>query len=314
MLISHLNSLRALEATLRHGSFSAAAIELGVTPAAVGQRVRALEEYLGRELFTRSPSGIDAQEDVRSVEAVLTNSFSGLATAMAELKNRNPGSRLSVTLPASFVENWLTSLISEFYQRHTSVDLRLDASNRDIDLMSENFDFAVRYGAPPGDQLEGTVLFEDYVLPVCSPEFARLHAISPAFRSLENVPLIHMTNRTSDPSWVGFDGWGRAFGFDPKFLSHGVHFSKVSSGLQSAIAGQGLVLCGLVEAFNAIRSGLLCTPFGPNMRCKTDGLYRLLWVRDRPMGSLQLDFREWILTKAAAFRSDTADFLGDGTD
>jgi LysR family transcriptional regulator, glycine cleavage system transcriptional activator len=312
MLVSHLNGLRALEATLRLGSFTAAAIELGVTPAAVGQRVRTLEEYLGKELFIRTPSGINPKSELSGVEAQLTNSFSGLAAAMTELKKRNPSSRLSVTLPASFVENWMTSLISEFYQRHASVDLRLDASNRDVDLMSENFDFAVRYGAPPAEHLHGVVLFEDYVLPVCSPGFAKEYVADPSVRSLENTPLIHIGNRTSDPSWVGFDGWGRAFGFDSEHLDHGVHFTKVSSGLQSAIAGQGLVLCGLIEAFNSIRSGLLVAPFGPKMICKTDGLYRLLWASEQPMGSLQLDFKEWLLAKAATFRRDTETFLREG--
>lgn len=86
MLLTHLNALRALEATLRLGSFTAAASELGVTPAAVGQRVRTLEDYLGTELFLRTPTGIRAKADVRSVEALLTNSFSGLANAMSELK------------------------------------------------------------------------------------------------------------------------------------------------------------------------------------------------------------------------------------
>ena len=314
MALSHLNALQALEATLRLGSFSAAAIELGITPAAVGQRVRALEEYLGSELFLRTPSGIKAQENVRNIEGLLTNCFSGLASALTELKDRNPGSRLCVTLPASFVENWLTSLISEFYQRHTSVDLRLDASNRDVDLMTESFDFAVRYGEPPGDELENVVLFEDYILPVCSPDFARQHAIEPVSRSLKNIPLIHVAGRTRDPSWVGFDGWGRTFGFDELHLSHGVHFSKVSSGLQAAIGGQGLVLCGLVEAFNSIRSGLLVAPFGPNMNCKTDGLYRLLWARHRPMREIQLDFRDWLLEKAADFNRESENFRNSGVE
>ena len=309
MRLSHLNALRALEATLRHGSFSAAADELGITPAAVGQRVRGLEDYLGRDLFLRTASGIEALDDARRVEARLTNSLSGLATVLAELKDRDLSSRLSVTLPASFVENWLTASLSEFYQRHTSVDLRLDASNRDVDLSVETFDFAVRYGAPPGPELDGVVLFEDHLLPVCSPEFAREHGVEPALRSLKDIPLIHITDRTGDPSWVGFDGWGKAFGFDRETLGHGVHFSKVSSGLQSAISGQGLVLCGLVEAYNAIRSGRLVTPFGPGMRCRTEGLYRLLWVRDRPMGGLQADFREWLLERAAAFRHERDAFL-----
>ncbi|WP_354298054.1 LysR family transcriptional regulator [Phenylobacterium koreense] len=53
----HLNALRAFEAAARHGSFSLAAGELGVTPAAVGQLVRTLEEWLGAPLFHRGSTG-----------------------------------------------------------------------------------------------------------------------------------------------------------------------------------------------------------------------------------------------------------------
>ena len=311
MQISHLNALRALEATLRHGSFSAAASELGITPAAVGQRVRSLEDFLGKKLFERTSTGIRALEDVRQIEPMLTNSFSGLAAALDQLRAGLSSSRLSVTLPASFVENWLSPLISEFYQRHAEVDLRLEASNRDVDLLTEQFDFAVRYGSHPIDQLQGEVLFGDYVLPVCSPEFARQYGIDPGLRSLKGIPLIHIMSRTSDPSWVGFEGWGSAFGFEQTNILDGIQYSKVSSGLQSAIAGQGLVLCGLVEAFNAVRSGRLAIPFGPSMRCATDYKYRLLRVRGRTMSKLQADFREWFLEKVADFNDELNNLMID---
>lgn len=309
MRISHLNALRALEAALRHGSFSAAAGELGITPAAVGQRVRSLEDYIGQDLFERTSTGLRATESARQVERQLTSGFLELSGALDQLQGNQADTRLSVTLPASFVENWLSPRISDFYQRHSEVDLRLDASNRDVDLLSEGFDFAVRYGTTPDTRLESIELFGDHVLPVCAPEFARHFAIHPSQRSLERIPLIHIVNRTSDPSWVDFPGWGQAFGFESDSLRQGVEFSKVSSGLQSALAGQGLVLCGLVEAFNAVRSGQLVLPFGTAMRCDTDYKYRLLWVRGRAMTRVQADFRDWFVAEAGTFRSEMQDML-----
>lgn len=314
MRLSHLNALRALEATLRHGSFTAAAAELGITPAAVGQRVRSLEEYLGKQLFERTNPGIKALADARQVETVLTSGFSAIAGGLEQLKASKSRNQLSVTLPASFAENWLTPSISEFYRRHEEVDLRLDASNRDVDLLAEGFDFAIRYGKPPPDYLEGTVLFGDWVLPVCSPEFAERYAITPELRTLEDIPIVHVLNRTSDPGWAGYEAWGKAFGFDPDHLNHGVRYSRVGSGLQSAIAGQGLVLCGLVEAYNAISSGRLILPFGPSLRCRTGFVYRLLWVRGKPMSPLQDLFRDWILEKSAAYDRAASRLLAAGRD
>ncbi len=306
MQISHLNSLRALETTLRHGSFTAAADELGVTPAAVGQRVRALEQYLGRDLFERTGTGISALENAKRVETLLTTGFTALAGGLEQLRFEHARNRVSVTLPASFAENWLTPSISEFYQRHAEVDLRLDASNRDVDLLAEDFNFAIRYGLPTAEPLQEIVMFGDYVLPVCSPQFADRHKLDPELKSLNDVPLIHIMNRTSDPGWVGFEGWGRAFGFDPSHLGHGVRYSSISSGLQSAISGQGLVLCGLTEAYNAIKAGRLVMPFGPSLRYRTHYEYRLVWVRGKELTSLQEDFMDWVLDMAREFRREAS--------
>ena len=309
MRLSHLNSLRAVEATLRCGSFTAAAAELGITPAAVGQRVRVLEEYLGRDLFERTSTGITAIEDARRVETLLTTGFSAVASGLEQLKLEHISNRVSITLPASFAENWLTPFISEFYQKHAEVDLRLDASNRDVDLLAEDFDFAIRYGRPTAHPLREILMFGDFVLPVCSPQFAERHKLSPQLRTLEGVPLIHILNRTSDPGWVGFDGWGETFGFDPSHLGHGVRYSRISSGLQSAILGQGLVLCGLTEAFNAIKAGELIMPFGGSLRCQTHYEYRVVWVEGKKFTSLQKSFMTWVLDKAEAFRSQSSELL-----
>ena len=100
MHISHLNALRALEATLRHGSFSLAANELGITPAAVGQRVRSLELYLDKCLFIRSSSGIEPTEDALRVRGFLKDGFARLAQAFEQLKPNDAAGRLRITLSA----------------------------------------------------------------------------------------------------------------------------------------------------------------------------------------------------------------------
>ena len=309
MRLTHLNALRALEASLRHKSFSDAADELGITPAAVGQRVRSLEEYLGRKLLHRTRTGVIPTDEAMRAEALLHTGMSALSSALEHLRLADPERRLSVTLPASFAEQWLAPSIWEFYRRHEEIDLRLDASNRDVDLITEGFDFAIRFGRATAAPLEEAHLFDDAVLPVCSPEFLKRYPMHPGLRSLAGIPLIHVDNRTSDPGWVGFDGWGAAFGFDQTGLGTGVRYSSFSSGLKSAIDGQGLVLSGLVEAFNAIRDGALIAPFGPALRCKTEFSYRLIWVADRPQTDVGADFKEWVLAKARTFRRDVGDFL-----
>ena len=100
-----------------------------------------------------------------------------------------------------------------------------------------------------------------------------------------------------------------AFSFDQAGLRSGVRYSSFSSGLKSAIEGQGLVLSGLVEAFNAIRAGLLVTPFDPSLRCQTQFSYRLIWLAGRKRTALGDDFVDWVLEKAERYRRDVSDFL-----
>lgn len=179
MKISHLNALRALEATLRRGSFANAAKELGVTPAAIGQRIRSLEEYVGRRLFERSANGAVPTAEARKLLPVLNTGFSALESALNELQPAQDRRRISVTMPESFAENWFALVLSDFTVRHPEADFRLDASNRDHDLVSEHYDFAIRYGKPLGDPFDERLLFGDSVQPVCAPGFARRYNIRP---------------------------------------------------------------------------------------------------------------------------------------
>jgi LysR family glycine cleavage system transcriptional activator len=308
MRLSHLNGLKAFEATLRTGSFRAAARELGVTPAAVGQQIRGLESYLSCRLFQRTNRGTSPTEAAQRVEERLTSSFFVLGDVLSQLKSPRSENRIAVTLPASFAENWFTGHISDFYGRHSEVDLRLDASNRMVDLVAEAFDFAIRYCAPPDERYDETWLFGDFVLPVCSAEFAEKYGLSGAPRSLRDLPLIHLHNRTPDPQWADWDMWVERFGFEGAHTQTGLHFSQFSSGLQAALAGQGLVLCGVTEAFNALREARLVTPFGPELNCPTGYQYRLISLRTRSLTKLQQEFRNWVVETAEKFR-DSIDRL-----
>ena len=107
---------------------------------------------------------------------------------ISQLKYRPLKNRLAVTLPSSFAENWFTGRLPDFYRLNSEIDLRLDASNRMVDLLTEDFDFAIRYGQPSPGIYEEKELFGDFVLPVCTPEFANRYRLSNKQKSFEGVP------------------------------------------------------------------------------------------------------------------------------
>ena len=309
MRVTHLNGLKALEACLRTGSFGNAATELGVTTAAVGQQIRTLEDFLDCRLFVRTSSGAQPTEQAREVERKLTQSFSTIDGVINQLKHRQTGNRLAVTLPSSFAENWFAGRLPDFYRLNSEIDLRLDASNRMVDLLTEDFDFAIRYDRPSSDVYDEQQLFGDFVLPVCTPEFANRHRLSGNQNSLEGVPLIHLGERTPDPQWADWMAWGEAFGFHPDTLQSGMLLTEFNSGIQTAIRGQGLVLCGITEAYNAIKEGTLVIPFGAQRSLPTSYKYRLVSVRARKLSSLQNQFKDWVIRIAEEFRQEVNGFL-----
>ncbi|MBW8640663.1 LysR family transcriptional regulator [Hoeflea sp. WL0058] len=309
MKLSHLNALRALEAVLRTGGFRTAAEELGVTTAAIGQQIRGLEAFVGRNLFIRSPGGVHPTDQALRLRNRLTYGFWMVHEVLEELRDVHSSNRIGITLPESFAENWFTKRISEFYRLNSEVDLRLNASNRRVDLVAEGFDFAIRYSPPPEDEFACVDLFGDHVLPLCTPGLAEKYGLSESNSTLDGVPLVHLDNRTPDPQWPDWQSWRLAFGVDPGDISSGVRYSRISSGLQAAVSGQGLVLCGITEAYDSVVSGQLIMPFGPDKRMTTEYRYRLLWLKDRNLGALQRSFRDWITGLAHSFNDCVTELL-----
>ena len=302
MRTPHLNGLRAFETALRTRNLTAAGRELGVTAAAVGQQIRTLEGYLGRKLFERRPTGVVPTAAALRVQDRLTAGMSILSDVVVQLSSVQD--RVAVTLPESFAENWLTLRLSDFYRDNAGVDLRLDSTNRQVDLFQEDFDFAIRYSALPEDNLTSIKLFDDSVLPVCTPDFAAEYGLSPGTLVLADAPLIHLVDRTPDPDWVDWPRWADTFSVDLGDLPRGPTFSRFNSGLRAAVAGQGLVLCGIVEAFHAIEQGQLVVPFGFERRCQASYRYWLVHVEGRHLSRVQRKFVAWIEKVAKAFQHD----------
>jgi len=294
---------------MRTGSFRSASEELGVTTAAVGQQIRGLEAYLGRTLFLRSSTGARPTDEALRVKDRLTGGFSILDDVLMELRRVRSANQVAVTLPESFAENWFTRRIPDFYRQNSAVDLRLNASNKRVDLAADGFDFAIRYSPPPDSGLDAIDLFGDFVIPVCTPEFARQFALSEHVTTLTDVPLVHLDNRTPDPKWASWHDWSTVFGIETGRDKTGLRYSKISSGLQAALSGQGLVLCGVTEAYDALAGGQLILPFGPARHVRTGYRYRLLSISGRVMGSLQRRFCDWTIEQASRFRSAVGDFL-----
>jgi LysR family glycine cleavage system transcriptional activator len=310
MRLSHLNGLRALEATLRNGNFRQAARELGVTPAAVSQRVANLEAYVGRKLFTRAPTGAEPTRLARKYADTLTTSLRGLSEVLEGLTDAQARNRIAVSMTQTFAEAWLLPRLSSFYKVGTEIDFRIDTTDRVVDLRTEDFDYGLRYSLPPGDDYRDIELFSGYCIPLCAPAFAEKYDLSPKTRSLRDVPLIHIQDPTSDPDWIDLTGWAQRFELESEGIERGLRFSHAVFGIQAAVAGRGLVLAGAADAPDAILSGDLINPFGPEFVLVLQYKHRLISLADKPRHGLHGSFEDWIEAEAQGFRTEIEQIVG----
>lgn len=304
MKTSHLTALRALEATLRTGNFRSAASELGVSAAAVGQQVGKLEDYIGRQLFTRTPTGVQPTEHADQIAGQLTSSFLTLSDILEDLKKEAPKNRLAISVSQAMAETWLSPRLHKFYGLGIPVDFRIDTSDRFVNLFTDDFDLALRFGPAPPEDHDDTPLFGAHVLPICSPEFAKTYALGPDNPDLKHVPVLHLYHWTTDPDWVGWEEWGKRYGIDNVDSKKGMTYSEMSFGLQSAISGNGLVLCGFIEAHIALADGRLVAPFGNKFITQAEYQFRLVGAKGRRKSEIQKTFEAWIKEEAAEFREE----------
>jgi len=306
---SHLSALRALEAALRTGNFRSASDELGVTAAAIGQQIRGLEEYVGRQLFVRRPSGAVPTEAASRSAAGLTVGFMAISTVLAGLQRSGPDNRLAVSMSLAFGEYWLTPRLSDFYTIGDQVDLRIDTTHRLVDLQSEEFDFAIRFGPSPDESLEDIFLFDGCVVPICTPDFASRYKLSENTKSLDGVPVIHVKDETTDPGWLNWVSWSEKYGIEYHEQSAIQEFPRLSSGLRGAKTDLGIVLCGMVESYSSLADGSMIMPFGSGSATWSEFSYRLVSARGRIRSKTQNNFRSWIAAQAETYRNSVQSLL-----
>src|SRR3974377_671632 len=142
-----LGALRAFEAAARHQSFSKAAEELHVTPAAVSHQIHSLEQDLGGRLFHRLNRSIELTASARVLLPGLTEAFAGIQSSVSRLRAHNDTGTLTVTASPSFAAKWLVLRLHRFQERCPEVDVRISATDDVVALTTADFAIAMRYCA-----------------------------------------------------------------------------------------------------------------------------------------------------------------------
>ncbi|WP_157018615.1 transcriptional regulator GcvA [Mesorhizobium xinjiangense] len=286
-----LAALRAFEAAARHGSFTKAAAELGMTQAAISYQIKVLEDRMGRPLFTRRPRQVSLTFAGRQLAPAVSDAFERIAAAYAQARGTSEGV-LTVSVAQTFATHWLAPNLSTFQALHPDLAVRLESSQRMADFETEDVDLAVRSGAGNWPGLARHMLVGANFTPMLSPRLAESIGGVREPADLLRLPILD----ANDPWWTL---WLEAAGVAPERLHKGPPSVMGVQALEAraAIAGRGVAI--LTPAFyrDEIEQGLLVQPF--ELTC-SDGLaYWLVYPERRRHVPKIRAFRDWI-TKAVA--------------
>jgi len=294
--LTRLKSLQAFEATARHGSFVGAAAELGVTPAAVGQMVRALETWLGSPLFHRHQHGRDRLVPIDTARAALLDLAEGLNRLEAGLDKLRAGQRrtlITVSASQAIVAKWLLPELDDFTSRHPTLEVRLDVTDRLADLTRGEADVGVRCGAGQWSGLTAVRLMDEAFIAVASP------ALTPAPGETETAwfarqTLIHDSTPQGLEIFPTWEAWARAAGVTLSPAHPKLSINASASVLQAAIKGHGVALARRALAAQDIAAGRLRV-LSPDIAIKISwGYYAVTTPRalNRPAVAA---FRNWLV-------------------
>ncbi len=164
-----LNGLRVLDAAARHLSFTRAADELAVTPAAVGQQIRALEDVLGTILFRRTPKGLELTPEAENGLDALRAGFLQFEEAVRAMQAGQSSKSLTIAAPRDFTAKWLAPRLATYGRGDSYLRFVLVTADDNRDFSEANLDLAVRFGTGAGDH-EGLRLAEGALVTVTAPQ------------------------------------------------------------------------------------------------------------------------------------------------
>ena len=296
---NHLNALRAFEAAARHLSYVVAGDELGVTPAAVGQLVRGLEETQGVELFHRSRSGparLVLTDAARSAVPDLRAGFDHLAAAVERLRTRTAHVVIRVAVPLAFADKWLLPRIQRFRAEHPDHDLRIDTSSQQKDFVADRLDIGIWYGGGHWPGLRSTFLLGDDFFPVCSPTLVDGKPPPRRAEDLRDFPLVHDESMTTEGTFPTWRAWLRHAGVSGVDSERGLHIDDSLAVIRVAIAGGGVALGRSALVAGDLAEGRLAHPFGEPYGCELG--YYVVHRPEEADNAAVAAFRDWLLDEA----------------
>ncbi|MBB4234941.1 LysR family transcriptional regulator [Rhizobium esperanzae] len=287
-----LRGLQAFEAIGRCGSVSAAAEDLGVSPGAVSQLVRNLEQCLGLTLLERRGRRVELSSWGRLYYVEVAKGFQQLSHAANVLTRARNETAITVSALTSVANRWVGRKIFDWQSLCPESSVRVFGHEQEPRIGVEPVDFRITYGRRAHVHEHVANLFTDWVVPACSPALILGHVLTSPHDILK-FPLLNVeweADYKASPQWKD---WAALVQADGRQTFSGLSFTLSSSAIDAAVSGRGFVLAQISMIQDELASGTLVVPF--DIRMKLSEAYYLAWDRaalEKPFGQ---KFHKWLL-------------------
>jgi LysR family glycine cleavage system transcriptional activator len=288
-----LNSLRAFEATARHLSFSKAAQELHVTPAALSHQIRGLEEQLALKLFHRRARSIELTEAARTIYPGIRTGFEAIREAVERLDRGKQDRVLVVSSTPGLTAKWLVPRLYKFLALHPEIETRITASVAYANFATDDIDVGIRLSSGVHPDLYVEKLSDEWLLPLCSPRL--LEGEHPLHRAhdLKHFTLIQVDLPGVVPTWTD---WMEMAGLDGIDSTRGLRLNVADHALDAASEGVGVVLAYKIVAARDIALKRLVVPFGPEIQLPGRAYYFVCAKGQEKRAPIKA-FRDWMFSE-----------------
>jgi DNA-binding transcriptional LysR family regulator len=301
-LIHSPHHLLVFEAAARHSSFTRAAAELNVSQPAVSVSIRQLETTLGARLFSRGHRSVSLTEAGEMLYHDVSTGFSRILETARLLRRQGHQGHVTLSVSTAFAAYWMVPRLETFHRDHRSIDLRLQTTDKELDLAQEGVSLGVRRGDGNWRGYSAELIAEEVLAPIASPQFVAAHGEITSVEDLAARRLIHLEEPYRPrPTWTD---WFAAMDFAFRDTGLGLRLNDYALVIQAAMAGEGIAMGWEHVTSRLIEQGLLVRA-GPWQWRTSEGFY-LIWSRETQLSPQAEIVREWIIDSAKSSLPATA--------
>lgn len=286
-----LIALRTFVEVCKVGSMKRAADHLCVSPAAISQQIKGLEDQIGKRLFERDAKGIQLTASGRSLFDELSDTFDVIEKAWSGAAHKQPRqTRLVISTTSTIASSWLIPALSDFKERCPTIEISIQICNGLSDLKHGHVDISIQREMANSPDNHATRLWSSYLIPVCSPTLLTQQRTIESPQDCLTYPLLQDTERNYWKVWMN------AFGMGNRKMIQGSSYGDESLLISAACAGQGIALVNSVFASEALQSKRLVQVTHATSELKFD--YFVYCAKERREEWAIVEFMKWAVQQA----------------